>query len=269
MHVDILGPHVLEGHYDLVIRGAFVDNDSARVSHRLSSFPLQPPQQPPPPPPPPATIPEKVELTTSITTVAVIAPEGYHADKDDPTPPTTDDHPSSSAKQVLDVMPSGPPPMKEANTDPVVPDLPIDSPPILGKVSGTGGRGALLLPELWEDFIEPGMVISMHMWPSKPPRPASVWLADVIVTYSCNFSLLEGTKLTYLTVVPSELRPPPPFRPPVGPVNIVGMGRGHRPGYRPGGPPPMMPGMRPMPPPLVITPSKPPKGKTRKRQDGL
>lgn len=195
MHVDIIGPHVLEGHYDLVVRGAFVDNDTARVSRRLASYPPQPlpfrVPPPPPPPPPSASMTGKVELTTSIKTVAVIAPEDA---EDAPTHAAPNSQSGPPAEQEPKVTPLPEPPTKPVETKPVI----VHTPP--GRGPNKGGRGAILLPELWDDVIEPGMVIQMHMWPSKCAFPGWRCLDYGVAAYLV-VSLLLSTEQILISIV--------------------------------------------------------------------
>jgi len=54
-----------------------------------------------------------------------------------------------------------------------------------------GDQGEIILPQVWETVIKPGMSITMHMWPM-PDRPPN-------------------------TRPPPPTRPPPHTRPPPGP----------------------------------------------------
>lgn len=48
---------------------------------------------------------------------------------------------------------------------------------IIGSHSAIGPNAALekdgkiILPEVWEDFIQPGMAVAMAMWPMDQPKP--------------------------------------------------------------------------------------------------
>ncbi|KAI0885649.1 uncharacterized protein GGS22DRAFT_161510 [Annulohypoxylon maeteangense] len=101
-------------------------------------------------------------------------------------------------------------------------------PPVAPSVFTQQEPANIILPELWEDLVEPGMSIFMQMWPM-----------DL-----------------------QPLPPPPPHTgPPPFPLFVGGRGRG-RGGGRGMPLPPRPPGW------TIIDPPKP-KGKTRKRQDGL
>lgn len=133
------------------------------------------------------------------------------------------------------------------------PGLPASStnipPHLLPKMPG---RGAIVLPELWEDVVEPGMLILMRMWPISPSPSAHL----------------------HPPHMPAVPMPPPAHFHGVS----VGRGRGRGAPSAAGRgstqlPPPPPPGWQQPPrrsdPPLAVIPYRPPKGKTRKRQDGL
>ncbi|KAI0144008.1 hypothetical protein F4776DRAFT_610228 [Hypoxylon sp. NC0597] len=178
-HVDVIGPHVNAGHYDL-----------------LSYLPFPT---------------EDVEFGTPFQAESQHPPAA--------APPT-----GGTVGPPVDGAPNGPPIMQAPTPPPAAPSTPVQQQSLV-----------VILPELWEDFIEPGMFVSMHMWPMDHPPPP----------------------------------PPPPPQlhpagPPMGPGFVGGRGRGRgRGGGR---------GMGPMPPHrppgwMVIEPPRP-RGKTRKRREG-
>ncbi|KAI0408842.1 hypothetical protein F4802DRAFT_593709 [Xylaria palmicola] len=109
----------------------------------------------------------------------------------------------------------------------------------------------IVLPELWDDTIEPGMLVVQHMWPFQTP----------------NFVAQP--------VQPSPAQPQPPHHHPPAPARGRGAirGRGRGPGIFGGRggiganilPPHPIPASRP--PMIAVNPEPPMRGKTRKRQD--
>ncbi|KAI1389780.1 uncharacterized protein F4822DRAFT_428123 [Hypoxylon trugodes] len=121
--------------------------------------------------------------------------------------------------------------MPHAPTPPPAPSVPIQHSAII------------ILPELWEDLVEPGMYIQMQFWPIDAPPPPPP---------------------------PPLPHHPPPGHPAFGHLG-GGRGRGRGRGMGRGHPGMMgsMPHLRPPPPPGWITMEAPkPRGKTRKRSDG-
>ncbi|KAI1208693.1 uncharacterized protein F4807DRAFT_146833 [Annulohypoxylon truncatum] len=133
-------------------------------------------------------------------------------------------------------IPSGPPPPQDPTPPPTVPSTPAQQ-----------DSSIIILPELWEDIVEPGMSILMQMWRMDAPPPPATAPAPT---------------------------PGPPLHPPSPPMfpglaGGGGRGRGRGRGIGRGGgrgmvvPPPFgTPGW------VLVEPPKP-RGKTRKRQDGL
>ncbi|KUI61050.1 hypothetical protein VP1G_08223 [Cytospora mali] len=204
LYVDVLGPHVFAGHYDLTIQGMWSDPKTAAINPTLASYP-------------PAT----TQPSNSI-----------HSDN------CIDGIGAASSAPSSSFQPGLPPPSTNL------------FPHLVPKVAG---RGAIILPELWEDVVEPGMLILMRMWPIAP-------------------SPSTHSHPHHMPVVPM----PPPFHSHHG-VG-TGRGRGRGAGTATAGrgstqQPPPQPGWqqpaRRRGPPLVVLPLRPPKGKTRKRQDGL
>ncbi|KAI5858172.1 hypothetical protein GGS23DRAFT_586903 [Durotheca rogersii] len=203
-HVAVIGPHVNEGHYDLLTYFRFSANSGFGIS-----------------------------------------PQGV-------PPPTNSQHPSSQEAISTVAMPSAPAAPAEAEeamggqgdgmlSEPAVPTAPIPL-PASGSPIQTQQSPIVILPELWEDLIEPGMTIWMQMWPPSAHDPLP------------------------------PIAPPPAVQPPIsGPPHpstrgfFRGRGRGR--GYGRGR------GVGPLPPvpPLgwTIGEASKPRGKTRKRQDGL
>ncbi|KAI0179125.1 hypothetical protein GGR52DRAFT_535000 [Hypoxylon sp. FL1284] len=130
VHVDLLGPYVMDRRYDLLTHMPFPEPDTGAAQPVGSPAPVHNGT---------ASVP-----TTSSTPAA--SPDGGGATIGASTP-------SASAT---------PPPA-----------LPAPSPPQQQQLART-----IILPELWEDIVEPGMSISMHMWPidwpadAQPPPPA-------------------------------------------------------------------------------------------------
>ncbi|OTB16625.1 hypothetical protein K445DRAFT_316905 [Daldinia sp. EC12] len=186
-YVDIIGPHVIKGHYDLFT----------------------------------------FHLPFSTDTGFEMAP------------PASDPVVASGAGEPFMSGSSNQPPVPHAPTPPPAPALtPVEQ------------SAVTILPELWEDLVEPGMFILMQMWPMAPPA----------------------------------LAPPPPMQqqqqqhppPPLGPPNILdwigggrgrGRGRGGGGGVGPGGGPGGR-GMNPTLPGWMVERTPKPRGKTRKRRDG-
>ncbi|KAL0942503.1 uncharacterized protein CTRU02_200389 [Colletotrichum truncatum] len=102
-NVDVLGPHVLAGHYDLFVHNVWVSGESAAVNPALMSF----------------------------------------------------QHMASQTAESSS-------PSSSTNTAPPKPAAGASLP---------GSCSSMILPELWEDILEPGMLITMHMWPLNPPPP--------------------------------------------------------------------------------------------------
>ncbi|KAI0445323.1 hypothetical protein F4803DRAFT_167235 [Xylaria telfairii] len=192
LHVDVLGPHVMAGRYDLSINLPFPMDSANEI---LSpGTPLSPgPSQ---------TSTSAAELPSSSTAAGPSSTPGPSSGTNS-SPQQQQQQPKSSF---------------------------------------------VVLPELWDDTIEPGMLVVQHMWPFQTP----------------NF-------------VPQPAQPSPPqphhhVLPTRGRGAPRGRGRGAGMfGGRGGGnlfaPPPPHPGSRP---PLIVVHTDPPlRGKTRKRQDRL
>ncbi|KAI1093196.1 hypothetical protein F5B19DRAFT_451484 [Rostrohypoxylon terebratum] len=114
-----------------------------------------------------------------------------------------------------DALPQAPPPSTPAHQD----------------------TGIIILPDLWEDLIEPGMSISMHIWPMNlPPQPQQLPSTGPL------------------------LHPPGVQTVPIFHGRGQGMARGAGRGI-------IVPPFRPAGWQVIEVPK--PKGKTRKRQDGL
>ncbi|KAI1107128.1 hypothetical protein F4804DRAFT_298653 [Jackrogersella minutella] len=182
LHVDIIGPHVNEGHYDLIASLPF--SMSTDVTLGMGSQPEPQSQSP--------TLPAAGTPDSQIT--------------------GTSNEPS---------LPQAPTP------PPAAPSSPVQQ-----------NAAVIILPELWEDLIEPGMFVSMHMWPMDHPQPPPP--------------------------------PPPHYLQPSGPPMFPGFpgGRGRGRGRGMGRGMTMAPPFRP--PGWNIEINRPkPRGKTRKRPEGL
>ncbi|KAI0851249.1 hypothetical protein F5Y00DRAFT_230738 [Daldinia vernicosa] len=176
VYVDVIGPHVIKGHYDLFT----------------------------------------FHLPFSTDTGFEMAPQAAASE-----PAGVQQHPGIEAHMAGS---SNHPPIPHAPTPPPAPTLtPIEQ------------SAVTILPELWEDLVEPGMFILMQMWPMAPPA----------------------------------LPPPPMQHPPPGPPGILGGyvgGRGR--GRGSGGGRGMGPPLGPPPGWMVVERPPKPRGKTRKRRDG-
>ncbi|KAI1179235.1 hypothetical protein F4777DRAFT_575266 [Nemania sp. FL0916] len=195
LHVDVLGPHVNAGHYDLSINLPY-SMDAAK---------------------------EVLSPGTAATTPTTQAPA-----------------PIAGTSSLSATGSSVPGPSSSTNTS-------------QQQQQQQQKSSFVVLPELWEDTIEPGMLVVQHMWPFSGP-------------YSQH----------------QPFQPPPPTSPPPNHNFPPGWGRGARGGRGRGtgpgifggrgahgifGPPPPPPGSRP---PIVIVDarsSRMTRGKTRKRQD--
>ncbi|KAI0535324.1 hypothetical protein GGR58DRAFT_479387 [Xylaria digitata] len=199
VHVDVLGPHVMAGRYDLSINLPFPMDAASEMTSPVT--PLTP-----------------VSTQASTSTAGV---------------------PSS-----LNVAGPSSAPGPSGNANPSQQQQPRSS--------------FVVLPELWEDTIEPGMLVVQHMWPFQTPN-----------------------------YVAQPVQPSPPqshHHFPPGPAGYpVGRGRGARGRGRGAGagagmfggrggvggnifPPPPHPGGA-RPPMIVVNVEPPRRGKTRKRQD--
>ncbi|KAI0386631.1 hypothetical protein F5Y04DRAFT_68167 [Hypomontagnella monticulosa] len=187
LHVDVIGPHVHEGRYDLV----------TNVPVAFSA-----------------------DVSVGFTPQPALQPVGGQPSSSIASPETeTAPHPIAGPSVGEPALPQAPTP------PPAAPPVPTPSTSII------------ILPELWEDLAEPGMFITMHMWPlNEPPPPPPV-----------HHHLLHPGVPAHPGMMPGR-----------------GRGRGGRGGGR-GMPPP--PALRP--PGWVVIEAPKPRGKTRKRQDGL
>ncbi|KAI0095463.1 hypothetical protein F4814DRAFT_457611 [Daldinia grandis] len=171
-YVDVIGPHVIKGHYDLF------------------TFHL----------------PFSTDTGFEMATQAASEPVGVQH-------PGIEPHMAGTSHQ---------PPVPHAPTPPPAPTLtPIEQ------------SAVTILPELWEDLVEPGMFILMQMWPMAPPA-----------------------------------LPPPPMQHPSGPPGILGYVGGRGRGRGSGGGRGMGPPLGPPPGWMVVERPPKPRGKTRKRRDG-
>ncbi|KAI0206116.1 hypothetical protein F4808DRAFT_192308 [Astrocystis sublimbata] len=182
VHVDIVGPHVQQGHYDLSINLPFAMDFANEI------------------------LPPGTPLAGPTTQASTSAAETLSS-------------PSSSSTTV---SPNG-----------------SNSVPQQQQVKSS----FVVLPELWEDTIEPGMLVAQHMWPLTP------------------------------SFVPQPAQPSPPqphhhhhHHPAVpGPPRGRGAPRGR--GWGRGGPPPP-PHIGSRPPFIIVNADPPVRGKTMKRQHG-
>ncbi|KAI0838628.1 hypothetical protein F5Y06DRAFT_267417 [Hypoxylon sp. FL0890] len=176
-HVDVIGPHVDAGHYDL-----------------LSNLPFSTPD------------------------VGVGTPFQTGSQNSSSTAPPA----AGPVEPPIDGTPNEPPIPQAPTPPPAVPSTPAQQ-----------QSPVVILPELWDDLIEPGMFVSMHMWPMDHPPPPP---------------------------------PPPPLHhtsAPLAPGFAGGRGRGRgRGGGRGMGP------ILPQRPPGWIVLELKPRGKTRKRREG-
>ncbi|KAI8962840.1 hypothetical protein F5Y11DRAFT_321118 [Daldinia sp. FL1419] len=172
-YVDVIGPHVIKGHYDLF------------------TFHL------------PFSSETNLDMGSQST-----------------SDPVATQHPSSSEPHIGST--SNQPPVPHAPTPPPAPALmPVEQ------------SAVTILPELWEDLVEPGMFILMQMWPMAPIAP-----------------------------------PPPPMQHPPGPHHLSGFVGGRGRGRGGGGGRGMGPHLGPPPGWMVVERAPKPRGKTRKRRDG-
>ncbi|KAI1650226.1 uncharacterized protein F4817DRAFT_282821 [Daldinia loculata] len=172
VYVDVIGPHVIKGHYDLF------------------TFHL----------------PFSTDTGFEMAPQAASEPVGVQH-------PGIEPHMAGTSNQ---------PPIPHAPTPPPAPTLtPIEQ------------SAVTILPELWEDLVEPGMFILMQMWPMAPPA-----------------------------------MPPPPMQHPPGPPGILGYVGGRGRGRGSGGGRGMGPPLGPPPGWMVVERPPKPRGKTRKRRDG-
>ncbi|CAJ2502868.1 Uu.00g102620.m01.CDS01 [Anthostomella pinea] len=205
-HVDIIGPYVFEGCYDLIV--------------------ALPPSMDP-------YMPFAAQTTTVLNT---------------PTPLVTPLSPGSEAVPVAGSSSTG-------STIPPAPTPPeVVFPSVFAPAPGPPVQETpriVILPELWEDMIEPGMFVEQHLWP---------------------FPQLQQEASQGIHPSPGTAGVPPPPPPPMpgggGGVWARGGGRGGgggrgrgRGNFVGGG------AMEP----VIIIPAvvRRPRGKTRKRQDGL
>lgn len=235
LHVEIIGDHVVAGRYDLMI----VCPSLMERPLNASNFGFPPPTEMPRPPEfqtPPAPTPNQ-ELTPSL---GVVSP-GSTSQTYGNTPIAQEASPAASTTAAA-----------SSGQVPLVPTPPpVSTGPLI--------RDVYVLPELWEDTIEPGMEVVQHMWPLSAP--------------------------------PSNPAPPPPPPPGMGgglnmggrgvpgPGPGRGRGRGRGRGGQPPPPPPPQWAAAPPPPqpPGVFPPHRPPgrvpievyrpRGKTRKRRE--
>ncbi|GAW21474.1 hypothetical protein ANO14919_109930 [Xylariales sp. No.14919] len=206
LHVDVLGPHVMAGRYDLSINLPLPMDAASEMTSPVA------------PPTPVSTQPSTstAETSSSITVAGSSSAPG----------------PSSSTSSLPQQQQQQP------------------------------RSSFVVLPELWEDTIEPGMLIVQHMWPFQTPN----YVAQ-----------------------PAQPSPPQSHHPlppgPAGGVYPVGRGRGMRGRGRGAGSaaglfggrggvggnmfaPPPHPHPGGSRPPLIVVHVEPPhRGKTRKRQD--
>ncbi|XXH03548.1 hypothetical protein Hte_009953 [Hypoxylon texense] len=216
MHVDVIGPYVMDRRYDLLTYLPFEDPDM-----EPQTVAAQPVHNP-------APVPEAASSTvTPTTSTASVSLDGGA-----PDPPAAS---TSSAPAV----PHAPPP------PPAVP-----SPPPPPPAPPVQQARVIILPELWEDTVEPGMSIWMQMWPIVPRD----WPLDVQPP----------------AAAPPPGPPGPPHLFPGGFVGARGRGRGRGGGMGRGGGVPMHhPHGHHMPPPRVImVEHTKTRGKTRKKQEG-
>ncbi|KAI1348893.1 hypothetical protein F5Y01DRAFT_290694 [Xylaria sp. FL0043] len=206
LHVDVLGPHVMAGRYDLSVSLPF----SMDAANEITSpgAPLTPA--------PPQVSASATETPSSLTVASSSSAPG----------PSSSTSPSQQPQQRSSFV---------------------------------------VLPELWEDTIEPGMLVVQHMWPFQTPN----YVAQ-----------------------PAQPSPPQPHHHlpvgPAGPIGLPGMnppagrGRGARGRGRGGGTgvfggrggvagnvygPPTHPAVGSRPPMIVVSLESVHRGKTRKRQD--
>ncbi|KAI1808125.1 hypothetical protein F4811DRAFT_336652 [Daldinia bambusicola] len=212
-YVDIIGPHVIKGHYDLF---TFHLPFSTDTSFEMAPDPTEPP------------------LTTTATAAGAGAGAGA----------------SGGTSTQL--------PVPHAPTPPPAPALtPVEQ------------SAVTILPELWEDLVEPGMFILMQMWPMAPPPPPPP---------------PPPMQHPHHPHHPHHHHPPPPLPPPVhsnvldwigGGAGGGGRGRGrgrgamgHGPGGAGGGGAGGGRGMNPALPVWMVERTPKTRGKTRKRRDG-
>src|SRR5258707_1262844 len=71
-----------------------------------------------------------------------------------------------------------------------------------------GPSGEIILPQIWETMIKPGMSISMHMWPPPEPKKKS---SRSVTTYqiSPDLALHMGSLVPKQKTI-SSVPPPPP-----------------------------------------------------------
>ncbi|KAF2963755.1 hypothetical protein GQX73_g9818 [Xylaria multiplex] len=201
VHVDVLGPHVMAGRYDLSINLPFPMDAASEMTSPVT--PLTP-------------------VSTQASTSAAGIPSSFTVAGSSSAP-----GPSGNAN----------PPQQQQQPR----------------------SSFVVLPELWEDTIEPGMLVVQHMWPFQTPN-----------------------------YVAQPVQPSPPqshHHLPPGPAGYpAGRGRGARGRGRGAGagagmfggrggvggnmfPPPPHPHLGARPPITVPTAEPPHRGKTRKRQD--
>jgi hypothetical protein len=197
-YVHVLRPHVDRGAYDVVATQISTAELNSMISHPTTVAAALNSTQPP---------------TASMATLGPSSSLG----------PTTVPAPVPLPPMGISLSSSNQSQGSSSHTTPESPD---------------SKRAFVILPELWEDTVVPGMELSMHMWPIDNPPPA----------------------------------PPPP--PPGQYMYTHGRGRGGPfPGYNP---PPMPPPMVGTPNPWIYTPPRhrlitvepvtPPRAKTRKKQ---
>ncbi|KAI1418663.1 hypothetical protein F5Y13DRAFT_4230 [Hypoxylon sp. FL1857] len=177
-HVDVIGPHVNEGHYDLL---SFLPFSTLDVGFGM---------------------PFQAEPQHSSTTA----------------PPA-----GGTVEPPVGGVSNEPPILQAPTPPPAAPSTPVQQQSLV-----------VILPELWEDLIEPGMFVSMHMWPMDHPPPP----------------------------------PPPPNLHPAGPPLAPGFAGGRGRGRGRGGGRGMGPMLPHRPPGWIVVEPQKPRGKTRKRREG-
>ncbi|KAI1140400.1 hypothetical protein F5Y05DRAFT_378255 [Hypoxylon sp. FL0543] len=175
-HVAVIGPHVDEGHYDL-----------------LSYLPFSTPE-------------------AGFGTPFQAEPQNSSS----AAPP------AGAVEPPIDGASDEPPILQAPTPPPAAPSTPVQQQSLV-----------VILPELWEDLIEPGIFVSMHMWPmNHPPLP------------------------------PPPPPPPHSANPLLAPGFTGGRGRGTGRGVVIGAALPQRP------PTWIVVEAQKPRGKTRKRREG-
>ncbi|KAK6082137.1 kinetoplast-associated protein kap-like protein [Seiridium cupressi] len=171
-HVDVIGPHVHAGRYDLTAENGIIFGDP----HSPSG-------------------PSIAENSSS-----------NNADAPPPAPPPPDNNTGGnpSASSSSSSLPS------EAQTH-----VPVGVP--------VPRKDPIILPELWEDFVVPGMSIRMHMWPlsspfqNSPPHPPPPLPPPPLINHP-GFGGRGIPVVDFFAPMPGRRpggrpRPPPPARP--------------------------------------------------------